>query len=53
MIQFGKNFPINAIRHVMTPSVSFSFAPDYSSDFWGYYDSYIDKNGKEITYSKI
>ena len=52
MIQFGKNFPINAIRHVMTPSVSFSFAPDYSSDFWGYYDSYIDKNGKEFTYSK-
>ena len=31
---------INAIRHVFTPSVSFSYAPDFSSDRYGYYDSY-------------
>lgn len=52
IIQFGKNFPVNAIRHVMTPSLAFSYSPDYSTEFWGYYDSYIDGNGKEITYSK-
>lgn len=52
MLQFGRKFPVNAIRHVMTPSVSFSFSPDFSSDFWGYYDSYIDVNGKEKKYSK-
>jgi hypothetical protein len=36
----------------MTPSVAFSFSPDYSTDFWGYYDTYIDGNGKEVEYSK-
>jgi len=52
MIQFGQNFPVNAIRHVLTPTVSFNYRPDFASDFWGYYDSYIDKNGKEVQYSK-
>lgn len=52
MIQFGKNFPVNAIRHVLTPTVSFTYKPDYGTEFWNYYDSYIDTNGKEIPYSK-
>jgi hypothetical protein len=52
VIQFGKKFPITAIRHVLTPTVSFSYKPDFGSEFWGYYDSYIDKNGKEVKYSK-
>ncbi len=52
MIQFGKKFPINAIRHVFTPTISFSYKPDFGTDFWGYYDSYIDTIGREIYYSK-
>jgi hypothetical protein len=52
MIQFGKNFPVNAIRHVFTPTVSFTYRPDFGSEFWGYYDSYIDAKGKEVKYSK-
>jgi lipopolysaccharide assembly outer membrane protein LptD (OstA) len=52
IIQFGKNFPVRAIRHVMTPSVSFAYSPDFSSDFWGYYDTYINADGDEVTYSK-
>jgi lipopolysaccharide assembly outer membrane protein LptD (OstA) len=52
MIQFGKKFPVNAIRHVLTPSISFTYKPDYGTDFWGYYDSYIDAKGKEVQYSK-
>lgn len=52
MLQFGKKFPVNAIRHVITPTVSFSYRPDFSTDFWGYYDSYYDVNGKEVVYSK-
>lgn len=31
---------IQTIRHVMTPTISFSAAPDFSDRFWGYYDSY-------------
>ena len=31
---------VNQIRHVMTPSVSFSYRPDFSDPVWGYYGSY-------------
>lgn len=42
---------VTMIRHVMTPSVSFSGAPDFGSSFFGYYDqySYIDSEGREQT----
>jgi len=52
MYQFGNKFPINAIRHVLTPTLSFSYTPDFGSDFWGYYDSYTTADGEEIEYSK-
>lgn len=32
---------IIAIRHVLKPSVSFSYAPDFSSSTYGYYESYV------------
>ena len=32
------------IRHVITPSVSISAAPDFTSSRYGYYDSYIKEN---------
>jgi len=28
---------LKAIRHVATPTVGFSYRPDFSTDFWGYY----------------
>lgn len=31
---------IQMIRHVLTPSVSFTASPDFSSPFWGIYDTY-------------
>jgi len=34
---FGKNPKIKAIRHLMTPSVSFNYRPDYSKSKYGYY----------------
>ncbi|RMD93502.1 MAG: LPS-assembly protein LptD [Calditrichaeota bacterium] len=40
--------PVKAIRHVMTPSISFSYRPDFSSPFWGYYQTLKDTNGVEI-----
>ncbi len=38
---------VSMIRHVMTPSISFSGAPDFGSKFFGYYDEYEypDANG--------
>lgn len=40
---------VKMIRHVFTPTVTFSGAPDFSSPFFGYYDSYtyIDRQGQE------
>ena len=42
---------VKMIRHVLTPTISFTGAPDFSSDFFGYYGSYqyVDVNGNEKT----
>ena len=44
---------IAAIRHVFTPTVSFSYAPDFSQSRFGFYDSYVktDANGNVSTVS--
>ena len=31
---------IQAVRHVFTPSISFNYAPDFSTSRYGYYDTY-------------
>jgi len=31
---------VNQIRHVVTPSISFSYRPDFSNPVWGYYGTY-------------
>jgi lipopolysaccharide assembly outer membrane protein LptD (OstA) len=42
---------IEMIRHVITPSISFSAAPDFGSSHYGYYDNYTytDSNGEVRT----
>ena len=52
---------IDRIRHVMTPSVSFNYHPDFGDDVWDFYSSYekiiVDKNDinkitqQTVTYS--
>jgi len=42
---------IAAVRHVVTPTLDFSYSPDYSTSSWGYYRSYTDATGKEVKYS--
>jgi lipopolysaccharide assembly outer membrane protein LptD (OstA) len=37
---------IRAIRHVVTPSVTFSYQPDFSEDVWGYFQTITDTTGK-------
>ena len=46
-----KKGPIRAIRHVFTPSIGFSYNPDFSKDFWNYYGTYYDANGVAQLYS--
>ena len=46
---------VQAIRHVITPSISFSYAPDFGSRRYGYYDYYqktdADGNVSLVGYS--
>ncbi|MCD8290743.1 MAG: LPS-assembly protein LptD [Prevotella sp.] len=46
---------INAIRHVMTPTVSFSYSPDFGTSRYGYYETYqktdADGNVSLVSYS--
>lgn len=45
---------VNAIRHVMTPSVSFSITPDFSDPKYGFYDQfeYYDKRNDQVVKHK-
>ena len=51
MFTFKKGY-IKAIRHVINPSISFSFTPDFSNPSLGFYNFYIDKSGNKVYYSK-
>ncbi len=44
---------IKSIRHTVIPSVGYSFVPDFSTDFWGYYDYYQNQDGQLIKYNKF
>ena len=44
---------IKSFRHTLEPSISYSLSPDFSSDTWGYYDTYINEYGEEIRYDKF
>lgn len=42
---------VQAIRHIFTPSVSFSAAPDFSASRYGFWDSYsyVNEMGETVT----
>lgn len=42
---------VKGFRHTVTPSVTYSFRPDFSTPFWNYYGTYLDSTGREIKYS--
>ena len=46
---------VSAIRHVFTPSISFSYAPDFSKSHFGFYETYTktdaEGNVSLVTYS--
>ena len=51
LMQFNRG-PVTALRHVITPSLSFSYRPDFADPFWGYYGYYDDPNRDEpVRYS--
>lgn len=50
MFMFKKG-PLVAMRHVLTPNVSFSYRPDFGMPPFNYYQEYVDDNGDIIRYS--
>ena len=43
---------IQAIRHTLTPTIGFSYAPDFSDPKYGYYSAYqADSTGRTVNYS--
>ena len=52
---FLKKSRVHTVRHVFKPSVSFSYAPDFGSDHYGYYDTYVytdaDGEARTVEYS--
>ncbi len=51
MIQMKKGL-LRAVRHVLTPSISFNYRPDFSNQKFGYYYHYLDGNSRRpVQYS--
>ena len=47
-----KRGPVSAVRHVLTPSASFNYRPDFSQSKFGYYKTIqADTTGRTLTYS--
>ncbi len=48
---FLKNSRVHMVRHVFKPTLSFTYAPDFGTDHYGYYDTYTytDDNGEVQT----
>jgi hypothetical protein len=41
-MKFKKGSVIEAVRHMMTPSIGFTYSPDFSSPGFGYYKNYYN-----------
>ncbi|MFA3781712.1 putative LPS assembly protein LptD [Melioribacteraceae bacterium 4301-Me] len=46
-------FGIEAFRHTLIPSISYSYQPNFANDNWGYYDSYKKADGTIVRYDKF
>ncbi len=46
------NSSLKVIRHKITPSVSFSYQPDFGAPKYGFWGSYVDHDGDEVFYNR-
>lgn len=51
ILNFGTTSKIRAIRHMMTPAVSFTYSPDFGDPKFGYYKNYYNDRGELTLYS--
>ena len=46
-----KSGKLKAIRHVVTPTLDFSYTPDFADESRGIYQTYTNRAGREVRYS--
>ena len=51
MLKFKKGSTVEALRHMMTPSIGFTYSPDFGDAQFGYFRNYYDANGALTPYS--
>jgi len=51
MFMFRKG-PLKAVRHVITPNLSFDYHPDFGASPYNYHQEYTNENGEVIRYDK-
>ena len=47
------NFYINSIRHILSPTISFNYSPDFSKPILGVNLGYFDKQGNDYFYKTM
>ena len=45
--------PYQGVRHTVRPTLSFTYQPDFSGDFWGYTRTYRDRDGDPVEYGIV
>lgn len=51
MMKFKKGSIVEAVRHMVIPSIGFTYSPDFSSPGFGYYKNYYNATGALTPYS--
>lgn len=51
LLNFKNSAPVQAIRHMMTPQIGFTYSPDFSAPNFGYYKNYFNDRGELTPYS--
>lgn len=42
---------VKGFRHTITPSITYSYQPDFSKPWWNAYGTYADSTGKQVKYN--
>ena len=50
-LNFGEKSKIMKVRHMVTPSLSFTYSPDFGEEKWGYFKHYYNATGALTEYS--
>ncbi len=51
MLNFKRSSAIQAIRHMVTPQIGFTYSPDFSDPGFGYFRNYYNDRGEMTPYS--